>query len=142
MSNEIYAYFDEGNDLYALIFRKSDNKVWNELSNAFETYTDADIDEYDVPLANIVDSDYYSVDFPADITDTATQAYRVQVMLRPGAIDADADFTVGSLEIQWNGEKEIDLGIVFGSNQSVTNFYDDSVTTNTGGNPQIITIEI
>lgn len=125
-----------------MIFRKADNLVWNELSNAFETYTDADIDEYDVPLANIVDSDYYSVDFPADITDTATQAYRVQVMLRPGAIDADADFTVGNLEIQWNGDKEIDLGSISISNQTTTNYYDESVTTNTGDLPQIITINL
>ena len=99
--------FDEGNTLYALIWRKSDDKVWNNTDSQFDTYTDVDIDKYDVPLANQVDSDYYSADFPSAITGEGV--YRVQVMLQPGTIDADADFGVGQGEISWDGTAEIDI---------------------------------
>ena len=107
MANEIYMTFDEGNTLYALIWRKTDDKVWNNTDSQFDTYTDVDIDKYDVPLANQVDSDYYSVDFPAAIT--AEGNYRVQIMLQPGTIDADADFGIAHGEIQWGGSSEVTL---------------------------------
>ena len=125
MSNEIWATYEEGNDLYALVWRASDDKVWDNTASAWDTYTDADIDDYDVALANQADSDYYSVDFPAGITSTTQQAYRAQIMLRPGAIDADADFTVGTLEIFWNGSEEITLGTINITNQTVTNVYEE-----------------
>jgi hypothetical protein len=125
LANEIYATYDEGNTLYALIWRKADDLVWNDLSGAFETYTDADIDEYDIPLANQVDSDYYSADFPVAITGTDPEAYRVQVMLQPGAIDADADFGIFQGEIIWDGTQEIDLGVLFTSNQTTLNRYNE-----------------
>ena len=121
MANEIYATYNEGADLYALIWRKSDDTVWNGLSSAFETYTDADIDEYDVPLTNHVDSDYYSVDFPAAITTSG--AYRVQIMLRPGAIDADADFGIAQGEIQWGGTSEVTLLTLSSGASKVLNVY-------------------
>ena len=107
MANEIYATHDEGNTLYALIWRKTDDKVWNNTDSQFDTYTDVDIDKYDVVLANQVDSDYYSVDFPVAITDSGT--YRVQIMLQPGTIDADADFGISQGEINWNGKSEYTL---------------------------------
>ena len=121
MANEIYATYNEGADLYALIWRKSDDTVWNGLSSAFEPYTDADIDEYDVPLTNHVDSDYYSVDFPAAITTSG--AYRVQIMLRPGAIDADADFGIAQGEIQWGGTSEVTLLTLSSGASKVLNVY-------------------
>lgn len=129
MPNEIYATYDEGNTLYALIWRKADDLVWNDLSEAFETYTDADIDEYDIPLTNQADSDYYSVDFPVAITGTEAEAYRVQIMLQPGTIDADADTGLFQGEIIWNGEEEIDLGIIFNTNQTTLNRYNETITT-------------
>ena len=70
MSNEIWHSYDEGNTLYALVWRKADDLVWNNTDSQFDTYTDTDIDKYDVVLANQVDSDYYSVDFPSAITST------------------------------------------------------------------------
>jgi ribosome-associated translation inhibitor RaiA len=104
LANEIYATFEEGNTLYALIWRKSDNKVWNDTDGQFDIYTDVDIDKYDVVLVNQADSDYYSVDFPVAIADE--DAYRVQIMLQQGTIDADADTGLFQGEIQWNGESE------------------------------------
>ena len=107
MANEIYHSFDEADTLYALIWRKSDDKVWNNTDSQFDTYTDADIDKYDIPLANQVDSDYHSVDFPAAI---ALGTYRVQVMHQVGGgIDADADIAVAQGEIFWDGAAEINV---------------------------------
>ena len=80
MGNEIWTTYNEGNNLYALIWRKADDYIWDNTGGAFVTpYTDADIDKYDVPLTNHADSDYYSVDFPAAVVDTTTQSYRVQI---------------------------------------------------------------
>lgn len=107
MANEIWCTYEEGLVLYALIWRKTDDKVYDVVAaaNTFDTYTDADIDTYDLVLANIVDSDYYSVDFPTSIT---TGVYRVQIMRRiGGAIDADADVGVFQGEIYWDGTAEV-----------------------------------
>ena len=110
MANEIYATFEEGSTLYALIWRKSDGKVWDNTNSQFDTYTDADIGDYDVPLVNKADSDYYSVDFPAGITSEGI--YHVQIMLQSGTIDADADEGLFQGEINWNGESEDTLSSV------------------------------
>ena len=127
MPNEIYNSFEEGNVLYALIWRKSDDKVWNNTDSQFDTYTDVDIDKYDVVLANQVDSDYYSVDFPAAITDSATQTYRVQVMLQAGgSIDADLDTAIAQGEIYWDGTSEVDIGTIAITNNTVQSIYDES----------------
>jgi hypothetical protein len=106
MANEIYATFDEGETLYVLIWRKTDDKVWNNTDSQWDTYTDADIDKYDVVLANQADSDYYSVDFPSAITTAGS--YRVQIMWQQGgSIDADVDFGIYQGEIEWDGTEEI-----------------------------------
>ena len=136
MANEIYATHEEGKVLYALIWRKSDDKVWNNTDSTFDTYTDADIDKYDVVLANQVDSDYYSVDFPAAITaDLAT--YRVQVMLQvAGSINADNDVGIFQGEIFWDVDEEVDIGTITVTNTSVTNVYEDDAPA-----PNLIVID-
>ena len=127
MSNEIWHSFDEGNTLYALIWRKSDDKVWNNTDSTFDTYTDVDIDKYDVVLANQVDSDYYSVDFPSAITGTDLKRYRVQIMNQvAGGINADNDIAIAQGEIFWDGTAEVDVGTINITNQTVTNVYDES----------------
>ncbi len=138
MANEIWHSFDEGETLYALIWRKSDDKVWNNTDSQFDTYTDADIDKYDVVLANIVDSDYYSADFPAAITDSALQPYRVQVMHQTGgSIDADADRAVAQGEIQWDGTSEIDIGTININQTTVQNIYNEDAPT-----PSLVVINL
>jgi len=106
MANEIWHSYDEAYTLYALIWRQTDDKVYDAVAAAdtFDTYTDADIDDYDIPLTNHVDSDYHSVDFPADIS---AGIYRVQVFHQIGAIDADVDVAVGQGEIYWDGTAEM-----------------------------------
>jgi len=128
IANEIYHSYEEGNTLYALIWRASDDKVWNNTDSTWDTYTDTDIDKYDVVLANQVDSDYYSVDFPAAITSTTQQTYRVQIMYQAGAIDADDDIAIAQGEIFWNGVSEITLGTINITNTTVNNSYDETLT--------------
>ncbi len=104
MANAIWHTFEEGNTLYALIWRQTDDKVWNNTDSQFDVYTDADIDKYDVVLANQVDSDYYSVDFPSAI---GAGVYRVQVMKQAGgSINADDDIGIAQGEIYWSGSAE------------------------------------
>ena len=110
MANEIWHSYDEAGVLYALVWRQTDDKVYDRVAaaNTFDTYTDADIATYNVELANIVDSDYHSVDFPSDI---AAGIYRVQIMLQESAVadtpHADNDIAVAQGEIYWDGTAEI-----------------------------------
>lgn len=108
MANEIWHSYDEAFGLYALIWRKTDDKVWDDTAEAWDTYTDLDLDDYIVPMTNHVDSDYHTADFPTAI---ATGVYRVQIMLvvDPPLPDADADIAVAQGEIYWDGSAEIDL---------------------------------
>jgi hypothetical protein len=109
LANEIWHSYEEGLTLYALIWRKTDDKIYDAVagSGTFDTYTDADIDDYDVALTNHVDSDYYSADFPSGI---ASGTYRIQIMRQVGgSIDADADIAVAQGEFYWDGTTEIDL---------------------------------
>lgn len=123
MANEIWHSYDEAKTLYALIWRKTDDKVYDAAAAAdtFDTYTDADILDYDVPLTNHVDSDYHSVDFPSDIS---FGTYRVQIMEQiGGAIDADVDKAVAQGEINWDGTEEINILIFF---NKLLNIYDET----------------
>ncbi len=107
MANEIWQSFDEAFTLYALIWRQTDDKVWNDTDGQFDTYTDADILKYDIPMTNHADSDYHSADFPTDID---AGVYRVQVMHQlGGAIDADDDTPISQGEIYWDGSAEINI---------------------------------
>ena len=110
MANEIWHSYDEAGTLYALIWRQTDDKVYDAVAaaNTFDTYTDADIDDYDVQMTNHADSDYHSVDFPSDIT---VGIYRVQVMVEatPGSRHADNDMPVAQGEIYWDGSAELNM---------------------------------
>ena len=124
LANEIYATYEEGNTLYALVWKGS--TVCTVTAGTFAAYSDASIDAYDVVLTNHVDSDFYTADFPAAITDTAQQAYRIQVFLQVGgSIDADADICIAHGEIHWNGTGEVSIGTINITNTTVTNTYDE-----------------
>ena len=115
--------------MYALIWRKTDDKVYDAVAaaNTFDTYTDADIDDYNVELTNHVDSDYHSVDFPADIT---TGVYRVQIFVQDSAVadtpHADDDTAIAQGEIYWDGAAEIDL---YTSSLDIDEILEDTSTT-------------
>lgn len=123
MANEIWYSFDEAYTLYALIWRMTDDKVYDAVagSDTFDTYTDADIDDYDLPLTNHADSDYHSLDFPSGIS---AGVYRVQIMLQTGgSIDADADVPIGQGEIYWGGTAEINVYVLMADTNQVLNIY-------------------
>ncbi len=112
MANEIWHSIDEAEILYALIWRKTDDKIYDAVAaaNTFDTYTDADIDDYNVELTNHVDSDYHTVDFPSDIT---VGVYRVQIFKQESAVadtpHADDDIAVAQGEIYWDGTAELNM---------------------------------
>ena len=81
MANEIWHSYDEAKTLYALIWRKTDDKVWNNTDSQFDVYTDADIDKYDVLLTNQVDSDYHSVDFPSVVLKMLHSKLNMQLLI-------------------------------------------------------------
>ena len=122
MANEIWHSYEEGKTLYALIWQKTDDKVWNNTDSQFDTYTDADIDKYDVALTNQVDSNYYTVDFPASITTAGV--YRVQIFLQAaGSPHADNDVEIAQGEITWGGTAEVTILVTSAEDSKVENVY-------------------
>lgn len=139
MANEIWHSYDEAGVLYALIWRQTDDKVYDRVaaSNTFDTYTDADIATYNVELTNHADSDYHSVDFPSDIT---IGIYRIQIMLQDSAVSdtphADNDRAVAQGEFYWDGTAEETIHTLNITNTTVTNVYDESTP------PPIVVINV
>ncbi len=104
MSNEIWHSGDDGEVFYALIFRKSDNKIWDGTNNTFTDYADADIDDYEFGLTPVGESGpgfagYHVEDFPSAIP---AGVYRVQVLIEKAA------------SIGYNGESEYYLSRITG----------------------------
>jgi len=128
LSNEIYHNFPSGSTLYALIHRKSDDGV-NIIGSAnFEAWVDGNIATYVLAMTDH-DGDYYTVDFPATITDTTQQPYRITVRLQGGGspvADGNVDRAIAQSEIFWDGVNEVDIGTINITNQTVTNIYDES----------------
>ena len=108
MANEIWHSYQDGNTLYALIWRQTDDLIYDADAGGdnFEAYADASIGTYDIPLSEAgTTGDYYSVDFPSGIS---AGIYRVQVMLQAaGAPAVDTDTPVAQGEIYWSGSAEI-----------------------------------
>jgi hypothetical protein len=133
LANELWTSYVDGNTLYALVWSKSGDTVWNVTTEAFVAYAKASIGDYDIAMANVATlSDYYTADFPVAITGTDPTSYRVQIMLQTtGAPDADLDFALAQGEIVWDGTSEITLGTVTITNQTVTNVYGDDAPSTT-----------
>ncbi len=127
MANEIYHGFESGSLLDAYVFKKADDKVFDQSDggDAFEVWADGSVLNYDIPMTDQGDG-FYTVDFPVVITDTAQQAYRVIIKVRDGANAAVGDIKLAQGEIHWNGVSEIDIGTINITNQTVTNVYDES----------------
>lgn len=136
MANEIWHSYQDGSTLYALIWRQTDDKIYDAVagSDTFDTYADADIGDYDVPLtAAGTTGDYYSVDFPAGIS---AGIYRVTVMLQAGASPhVDNDIPVAQGEIYWDGTAEQNFYTLIGADGDTLETLSDQldvVTANTG----------
>ncbi len=114
--------------MYAIIHKKSDDKVNLQGTNNFEAWVDGNVGTYDHPMTDN-DGGYYSVDFPTSITGTDLETYRVSVVLQAsGSPDADdtVDRRLAKGEIFWDGTQEVDIGTINITNQTVTNVYDES----------------
>ena len=131
MSNEIWHSYPSGNNLYALVFRKSDDFIWDVGDSAFEavgTWNDARAGECDIVMTD-QGGDYYTVDFPSAITDTTLQAYRTEVRVRAGGSPDTDDRPVAQGEIQWDGTSEVDIGTINITQSTVTNIYNEDVAS-------------
>ena len=127
MANEIWHNFASGNSLDAYVFKKADDKVFDQADggDTFETWANGNVLNYDIPMTDN-GGDYYTADFPAAITNTAQQAYRTVIALRAGGNAAIGDLRIAQGEIFWNGVNEVDIGTINITNQTVTNVYDES----------------
>ncbi|KKM45579.1 hypothetical protein LCGC14_1560480 [marine sediment metagenome] len=129
MANEIWHNFPSGNSLDAYVFKKSDDKVFVESDggDTFEDWVNGNVLTYDIPMTDN-GGDYYSVDFPAVITNSTLQAYRVAIAVRAGGSAAVGDIRISQGEIQWDGISEVDIGTINITQTSVTNIYEEDVT--------------
>lgn len=130
MANEIWWSYARGKQLYAFIWRKSDNKIWNGDDVVFETFTDVNIDDYVYkvnPVGTVgAKSQRYAVDFqsilPAD-------TYDIQIFKQESDIShtphADNDIVIAQGTLDWDGEEEITITGMVGVQARVLNVYDD-----------------
>ncbi len=129
MANEIWHNYDSASNLYAFVRRKSDDYIWDVGDSAFEalgTWNDARAGECDIAMT--ASGDYHSVDFPSGITNTAVQAYRVEIRVRAGGSPDTDDRSVAQGEIHWDGASEVDIGSINITQSSVTNIYEEEVS--------------
>ena len=106
MPNEIWHNFPDSDDLYAFIYRRTDDKVYDVVagSNTFDTWADGDRGTYDLKLAT-KNGDRHSVDFPSGIAagvyDVTIRKY--QVVDTPALDDID----VAQGVMYWDGTAEL-----------------------------------
>ena len=106
MAGEIWSTYPEGSTLYAVIRRKSDGHVNINGTNTFEAWVDGNIGTYDLPLTDH-DGNFYSVDFPATITDE--DEYIVYIFVQIGGSPADGDWVLSQAFFGWSGTEEITI---------------------------------
>ena len=106
MAGEIWSTYPEGSDLYAVIRRKADGFVYDNVagSDTFEAWVDGNLANYVIPLTD-QDGNYYDADFPAGIT--IEDAYTVYIFVQNGVSPADGDWVLSQAEFSWDGEEEI-----------------------------------
>ena len=125
MAREIYHTYPSGETLYAFIRQKSDDTVNIQGTNNFEVWVDGNIGTYDHPMTDR-GGDYYTVDFESAIDVDTVTVYRIEIFLQAGGSPALDDIPVAQGEFYWDGDNEIDIGVIFNSNQTVVNEYDES----------------
>jgi hypothetical protein len=102
MANEIYTTWPEGATLYAIIRELLTGNVYNNVSGAFEAWSDGSIGSYDIPLTDY-DGNHYSATFPATIPEGL---YKVDIFLQAGGSPADGDWSPSSGFMNWDGQQE------------------------------------
>lgn len=108
MANEIWHNYSDSDTLYAFVYRRSDDKVYDVVagSNTFDTWVDGDRGDYDLKLAT-TNGDRHSVDFPSGISagvyDVVIRKY--QVVDTPALDDLD----VAQGVMYWDGSAEVNI---------------------------------
>lgn len=100
MSNELSVTYVGSNTPYAVIRRMSDGKVWDVVAEAWDTWLDADIDDYDTPLSSL-GGDLYAGDAPDDLVNGVE--YRFVYYEQAGSSLSLTDLLIGSEEGNWSG---------------------------------------
>ena len=133
MAGELYISKPGGSlNLYVIVRRISDYKVWSVAASDWATWADGDIDNYDVVLTDR-GGDFYNGDFPSAIT----AGTRVLTMYyqRAGASPAITDSLLLSVDTNWNGASLVSSSTVtlaagaLTTLASVKRFMNISVTT-------------
>jgi hypothetical protein len=101
MSNELTVTYTGGNNVYCIIRKQSNLKVWNAVASVWVTWADGDIANYPVAMAD-AGGDYYTGDAPSQLADDTE--YRFIYYERVGAAPTITDLVLGSEEGTWTGE--------------------------------------
>jgi hypothetical protein len=124
MPNEIAQSHPEAGTLYALVYRESDEFIWNENTGALEavgTWDNTRIQDCAIPM--LPSGDMHFADFPTAITDVAL--FKVQCRVNasgtPGSEDI-TDWIKSQGEITWDGVEgeEITLITLFDLQNNIT----------------------
>ena len=104
MANEIYANYESGNTLYAVIRNKA-GEVWYVSDGIFETWGTDDRDAADYYLSLIDKSgSLYISDFDENIP---AGKYYIQIFLQAGVEPDDSDTLIRSNEFIWSGTGQV-----------------------------------
>jgi len=117
MANELRGAAQSGKDIYAIVRRPSDGKVWSVAATDWATWSDGSIDDYDVALAS-GGGDLYLGDFPTDIV--AGTTVLVQYFIRAGASPATSDLLLITTQRSWDGAGLTESGTVTLASDALT----------------------
>lgn len=99
MANELNLTYTNTDDVYAIVRRTSNGQAWN--GSALETWADANITTYDIPLVD-QGGDLYAANFPSGLATNVE--YRILYYEKAsGADPAITDLLLASEEGIWDG---------------------------------------
>lgn len=102
MANEFELSYQGDANLYVMLRRSSDAKVWN--ASGLVTWNDEDLDDYAIPLT-ARGGDVYQGDFPmGETTSPASGKYRVLYYQRAGEVAGVDDLLLSTRSLYWNGQ--------------------------------------
>lgn len=118
MANELRVNVQgTGHTVYAVVRSTTDNKVWDDVDSAFETWDDAQIANYAISLAD-QGGDLYVGDMPTGIS-VGTEI-RTFYYFQDGGSPAITDLLLRFEQGVWNGVSTTSGSIVLSSNALVT----------------------
>lgn len=95
-----YGHYNDTDTIYGVV-RDTSKRARDVVNGAWDTYDDADLDDYDISAAT-ASGGLWSGSFPVEATNGF---YIYQFRIRAGGSAADGDELVFSLKGYWNGAK-------------------------------------